>query len=41
VQRVVAEHLENGIVVRELIERPSPLTSTPIESSGKPRPGDR
>ena len=37
--RVVAEHLERGVIVRELIERPAPLVSTPVPS-GK-LPGDR
>lgn len=31
VQRVVAEHLESGVIVRDLIERPAPLVP----------PGDR
>jgi (2Fe-2S) ferredoxin len=39
--RVVAEHLENGNIVRDLIERPAPVASAPTEPSGKPRPGDR
>lgn len=39
VERVVAEHLERGVVVRDLIERPAPLAAT--EATGKPRPGDR
>jgi (2Fe-2S) ferredoxin len=41
-QRVVAEHLENGSIVRDFIERPAPasLASTPTTPSGKPRPGD-
>lgn len=39
VQRVVAEHLERGVIVRDLIERPAPLV--PVTDAGKPRPGDR
>jgi (2Fe-2S) ferredoxin len=39
-QRVVAEHLQTGTIVREYIERPTPLASTPTEPSGKPRPGE-
>jgi (2Fe-2S) ferredoxin len=38
-KRVVAEHLESGVIVRELIERPAPLATA--EPSGKPPPGDR
>jgi (2Fe-2S) ferredoxin len=37
--RVVAEHLASGVIIRELIERPAPLASTPVPS-GK-LPGDR
>jgi len=39
-ERVVAEHLESGVIVRELIERPAPLAPS-TDPAGKPRPGDR
>jgi len=39
-QRIVAEHLERGVIVRDLIERPAPLAG-PTELAGKTGPGER
>jgi len=39
-QRIVAEHLERGVIVRDLIERPAPLAAA-TELAGKTGPGER
>ena len=41
VQRVAAEHLEAGVIVRDFIERPAQPAVTVQEPSGKPRSGER
>ena len=41
VPRVVAEHLEGGVIVRDFIERPAPSAVVAAVPSGKPPPGER